>query len=609
MKSTKIGIVLFVLVLVGIGFFAHLSSRQEEKKKMKEVLGKGSYLVSLLSMHSLMDFQGDRRDFLLRTLAEYTSYEALGYFFVQDLDGAFLVSLAPGEISSEIPQEVGTKSFYTMGLIEQSFSRKGAQDKIYEFAKPIFENGQKTGVVRLGMKAPSVPLFSLERISLLALIAFIVFAAITFGYYGIILSLRPIRTLNQDMVQTYLNQNMFYEQNMKSNNIGTIMENLDKFLKHIKDKIIRIESDNTELISRLGLITFEKNQIINILDSINFGVVITDTQDNVGHVNGYLLRLLGKEKRDLIDRPLTEVLPYDDILAFLSQPQTAGAETSSRQMESMLPDVAPGDVYQCSYSYLADSDGVPLGKMILLKKVTADKLAEKAREEFVAHIAHELLTPLTNIKSYSEMLMDGEVDDSEMQKEFFNTINDETNRLTSLIRNLLNLSKMEMGNLTLNRGLVRTDWFVEDCIGAIEASARDKNITISTRLPDNYPSLLADKELLKVALINILGNALKYTPENGSITFSLSEEDNAVIFEVTDTGYGISEQDLPHIFDKFYRSTNAQITAQVGSGLGLAITSEIVQLHDGEIEVQSTLGQGTHFTIRLPKEEFSIAGA
>jgi signal transduction histidine kinase len=166
-----------------------------------------------------------------------------------------------------------------------------------------------------------------------------------------------------------------------------------------------------------------------------------------------------------------------------------------------------------------------------------------------------------------------------------------------------------MGSLTINKSLVRTDWFLEGCLAAIEATAKDKHLTIEKRMPDNFPSLLADKELLQGAIINILGNALKYTPEHGKITFAISDQDEAATFEVIDTGYGIAKEDLPHVFEKFYRSGNKEITAQMGSGLGLAITAEIVRLHGGHIDMQSELGVGTHVTIRIPKEEHYLGQA
>ena len=141
---------------------------------------------------------------------------------------------------------------------------------------------------------------------------------------------------------------------------------------------------------------------------------------------------------------------------------------------------------------------------------------------------------------------------------------------------------------------------------AIESAAQNKHIILEKNLPETFPSLFGDKELLKVAIINILNNAVKYTPENGKITFSLSDQNGLAIFDVIDTGYGVSKEDLAHIFDKSYRSTDPQVREQTGSGLGLAIASEIIDLHGGEIEVESEPGEGTHFSIRIPKEEYYI---
>ena len=204
------------------------------------------------------------------------------------------------------------------------------------------------------------------------------------------------------------------------------------------------------------------------------------------------------------------------------------------------------------------------------------------------------------------MLIDDELDNVELQKEFYNTISEETNRLTTLVKNLLNISKIEMGSLTIEKGLIKSDWLYNDCMAAVEGAALKKNISIERELPDNFPSLLGDKELLKAGIINILGNAVKYTPKNGNIKFTLTEQNDMVVFDVIDSGYGIAKEDLPYIFDKFYRSSDTHIAEQTGSGLGLALTSDIIRLHGGEIEVQSEPGEGSHFMIRLPKEAYYL---
>ncbi|MFH1992531.1 MAG: ATP-binding protein [Pseudomonadota bacterium] len=388
--------------------------------------------------------------------------------------------------------------------------------------------------------------------------------------------------------------------------IAPIIQDLEEYLHQIKNKLKLIETDNVDLISKLGVTTFEKNKIIKILDSINFGIIITDSHENMDHINEYMLKLLGKAREDVLDRPLGEVVDHAEITSFVAHHDMIGQSKTIDRLESLFPEIPPGEVFKVSVSYLMGAENTPIGKIISFHNITVESLAEKAKHQFIAHVAHEILTPITNIKSYSEMLMDGEIQDADLQKEFYNTINEQTNRLADLIKNLLNISKMEMGSLTINKGLVKTDWLFEGCISSIEASALEKNITIVRHQPDIFPALIADKDLLKAAIINILGNALKYTPANGNITFSISEQNKMVIFDIIDSGYGISQEDLPHIFDKFYRSANPHITDQVGSGLGLAITAEIVHLHDGEISVQSELGEGTQFTIKLPKQEYYL---
>ena len=200
------------------------------------------------------------------------------------------------------------------------------------------------------------------------------------------------------------------------------------------------------------------------------------------------------------------------------------------------------------------------------------------------------------------MLVDNELENIELQKEFHNTISEETNRLTSLVKNLLSISKIEMGSLTIEKGLIKGDWLFNDCMAAVEGTALKKNISIERELPDNFPSLVGDKELLKAAIINILGNAVKYTPENGHIKFMLTEQDDFIIFEVTDDGYGISKEDLPHIFKEFYRASNVGEAA--GMGLGLSIAQMIIEAHNGVILVQNLMEEegrpGTRFTVRIP---------
>ena len=602
----RISIALLVIFIIGITILTLNMKQQDEKQKMQDILSKGNYLSSLISLYPIMEFESNKRDYFLRTLTEYTSKEGFVYLFIHDHAGNALVSLSSGDLSSKIPKDIRTKSITATGLLKQTFKVSGSKDKIFEFAKPVYKNGQRNGTIRLGLKLPPSAFLSWERLSFLAMIAFLILAVLFIGYYGVTLALKPLKNLDQSVITAGSDSEPAVKYSGKIAGITPIIDDFEKYLSKIKSKLNIIETDNVDLISKLGVTTFEKNKIVKILDSINFGIIITDIQENIDHINAYMLKLLDKKPEDVVYQPFSAVIDHSEITSFVSNEDMAGQSKNISGLESVFPETPPGEIFKVSAGNLVGGENTPIGKIISFHNATVESLAEKAKHEFITHVAHEILTPITNIKSYSEMLMDGEIEDAELQKEFYNTIHEQTNRLADMVKNLLNISKMEMGSLTLDKGLVKTDWFFGDCIESIEASASEKNITIEKNQPDIFPNLMADKDLLKTAIINILGNALKYTPPNGSITLEISEQDKMVVFDITDTGYGISAEELPHIFEIFYRSSDPQIADQDGSGLGLATTAEIVHLHGGEIDVRSEPGRGTHFTIKLPMEDFYL---
>ncbi len=606
MKFKRISIALLVFILTGIAIFTQLMIQQEEKASKKDIHNKGNQIVSLIALHSIHDFEGDKRNFFIKTLMEYTSSHGLVYCFINDQNGKPVVSLTPGNLESEIPNHIQTKSLAAMGLVYQPFETMGSGQKIYEFAKPFFENGKKTGAVRIGLEPPFISIISMQRVSLLAMLSFFIISAITIVYYGFVQALAPLEQFSEKILNKRMDTSVALNNSTKRFNVGSMVEDFQKSLLQFKDKSKAIETINQELASKIGVLRFEKNQVITILNSIHFGIIITDIQGNVSHINDYVLNLFDRKRDDVTDRPLEEVIPDKEITSFISKQESLKQQRPNSHMDITFPELAPGETYRISYGCLKDDQKTAIGKMIMFNNVTKEMQAEKATQEFTAHLSHELLTPLTTIKSYSEMLMEGEIEESETQKEFYNTINSETARLSRLIKDLLNLSKIEMGSLTLDKGLVKSDWLFEDCITAVQGAAQRKNISIHRHVPDNFPSLIGDKDQLKGALINILGNAVKYTPENGDINFELREQDSKVIFDIRDTGYGMSEEDLSHIFDKFYRSQDPQIAEQQGTGLGLAITSEIISLHEGEMKVKSKIGEGTHFTVKIPKEEYYL---
>jgi len=224
---------------------------------------------------------------------------------------------------------------------------------------------------------------------------------------------------------------------------------------------------------------------------------------------------------------------------------------------------------------------------------------EGIRKDFVANVSHELRTPISNIKGYAETLLDGAIDDTKHAKEFIKIIYGESDRLAYLINDILDLSKIESDAFKLN--LKQNDLFeiVNDSIKRLEKDAGHKSISIKNKL-DAASHALCDQGLLTQVFINLIHNAIKYSQDNSEITISSSVSNDLVRVEVKDTGIGIPEQDLPRIFERFYRVDKARSKDLGGTGLGLAIVKHIVQAHGGEVFVTSVEGKGSTFGFTLP---------
>lgn len=603
MKAKSIGIAFFVLILLSLVVLLQLLIRTEKKAAINDLYGRGDHIVGLLSLHSIKDFAGAKRDLLIKTLMQSDLHQGIVYCYIHDQNGKPLVSLALSQIASEVPYHIQVNSLAAMGLVHQFYKPIESNISIYEFAKPIFEKGEKTGTVRVGFRSPSISILSADRITLIGLIAFFIIAAIVLSYYGFVRAFKPLENFLTGILGNSDHSRPDLKNSTRSFGIEPMMQECKNSIMELKGRLDDVETQNKDLSCRLGVMRFEKNQSSHILNSINLGIIVTDIHENVGFINDHMLNLLKKKRNDIIDSPLAQVIKDKNFLALISRQQGFESPAGNHHFDITFPILAPDKTYRVSRTYLTDDSKALIGKLIIFNNTTREKEAAQAINDFTAHVTHELMTPLTTIKSYSEMLMDGEITDAATQKEFYNIINAETDRLSRLIKDLLNISQIEMGSLTLNSSRVKSDWLFEDCIETVTGAARKKNISILKKLPDNFPTLMGDKELLKGAIINILGNSIKYTPENGQVEFELSEDDQMVIFDISDTGYGISTEELPHIFDKFYRSANPQIASQQGTGLGLAITSQIISLHGGEILVESKIDKGTRFTVKIPKKE------
>lgn len=246
------------------------------------------------------------------------------------------------------------------------------------------------------------------------------------------------------------------------------------------------------------------------------------------------------------------------------------------------------------------SGGASGGHVWSVRDITQQKLAEASRDQFIDTATHELRTPLANIKAYAETLAMGDMSDLEQQKEFCNTINTEATRLSRFVDDLLSISSLEVGSLSVNRQTVKVGRLLEEAAEKVAPIMKQRSLVFEVSLSEKLGEAKLDKDKVSGLLVNLLGNAAKYTPEGGAVTFSATRDDEALKIEVRDTGVGTSEEEQEKVFDKFFRSGNPEVQDVVGTGLGLSLAREIARLHRGELTLASELGEGSVFTTTLP---------
>ncbi|MFN2271574.1 MAG: ATP-binding protein [Anaerolineae bacterium] len=298
------------------------------------------------------------------------------------------------------------------------------------------------------------------------------------------------------------------------------------------------------------------------------------------------------------------VLANEAASALLEAAPQSLHETIQRALEdgeSQAAEIAVlSQIFELLTTPLWDEGGDISGAVAVGHDVTAYRQLDRLRTNFVSDVSHELRTPLTAIKGFVETLQDGAADDPEVRDRFLNTIAVETERLTRLTNDLLLLTRADAGRLDLHLAPVDLADCVRRAVVQLEGRASEKQSAIVTDLPDDPVSVQADADRVHQVLVNLLDNAIKFTPPGGRVTVSVSEH----TVTVADTGPGIPADEIPHIFERFYRGDRSRARQGAdGSGLGLAIVKAIVEAHGGQIWIESEPGQGAAFTFTLPSTE------
>jgi len=343
-------------------------------------------------------------------------------------------------------------------------------------------------------------------------------------------------------------------------------------------------------------ISAERARLQAVLASMVEGVLVLDRQGRILLINDALRQMLPGADRSAIGRPFIEVFRHHPLNECVRAVLTAG---EGRRQEVAL--LTPEERIFLLQASVAKPDGErDVAAVLVFHDITELKRLERVRKDFVANASHELKTPLTSIAGYVEALLDGAKDDPATCAQFLGIIQKHTENLKAILSDLLQLSTIESGIYRWKRQEVEVAELAERAARVLRPVADRRQQTLTVRPCEASLRIWGDLDRLTEALINLLDNAVKYTPEGGSITIDAIPDADGIRILVADTGIGIPPKELPRIFERFYRVDRARSREQGGTGLGLAIVKHIVEAHGGRVAVDSAIGQGTTFSLLLP---------
>ena len=358
--------------------------------------------------------------------------------------------------------------------------------------------------------------------------------------------------------------------------IGVLTRNFNYMSQVLRDTLSEVEN--------------ERNKLSTLFLHMTDGVVAFSPAGLVIHSNPAASQMLSRsmDPTTSFQDLFAEDAAFDQILT-LKRPQYLETQKTVGERELEL--------FMAPYS----ADQAPGGVMVVIHDVTEQRRSEQARREFVANVSHELRTPLTNIKSYAEtVIAAGDELPPELHNNFMGVIVSEADRMTRIVQDLLTLSKIDYGKMEMNVSRFSFSKAVRSVYEAVALNAESHGHTLTFSCEENMPDVDGDRERIEQVIMNIVSNAIKYTPDGGKIAITAATSGRNVFVRISDNGIGIPEKDLPRLFERFYRVDKARSRESGGTGLGLSIAKEILNQHKGDIRIESVYGEGTDVTITLP---------
>jgi len=383
-----------------------------------------------------------------------------------------------------------------------------------------------------------------------------------------------------------------------------VWRTIERHAANVQSRVGDLLESHRQLSLELTLADTQKKQWACIIDALPEPVLATDVHGQLIQANSAAESLFGFSFEEAARKPFGETISDERLRRLVKQSREADLRAAERRSQQTINDRVYTVMILPLVTGRAPAEGEQdrHGTVVMLRDITREHDISKKKSEFVANAAHELRTPLASIRAYVEMLVDGEAADEDTQQEYYNIIDASAERLGRMIDNMLNISRIEAGTVRINKEPIPISMIVKEAVDVIRPQATEKNITLTEHFTPVIYRVMADRDLIYQAVLNLASNAVKYTPDGGRVSVRMTphEQDKKMLIEVSDTGVGIPEADLPKMFTKFFR-VEANKKLAKGTGLGLNLVKTIVeQLHDGAMTLESEEGKGSTFGMILP---------
>ncbi|WP_052353811.1 two-component system histidine kinase PnpS [Neobacillus jeddahensis] len=362
---------------------------------------------------------------------------------------------------------------------------------------------------------------------------------------------------------------------------------------------INVLAENLQGLSKAQ--EMQQDRLSVLIENMGAGLILIDSRGYINLINKGYIDIFHIDPKNYLDKLYYEVLENEEICHLVAEVFRTEKKCSKHLLIPLIIERRYFVVYGVP---IIGTNNVWKGVLLVFHDITELKKLEQMRKDFVANVSHELKTPVTSIKGFAETLLDGAMNNKDSLEAFLSIILKESDRLQTLIQELLELSKIEQQGFQLNIQEVDLYPLLNEVIKLLEGKAKAKNLRLEFYSKQKQVLINADIDRLKQVFINLIGNAITYTPAEGDIKIILLDYEENVRIHVKDTGVGINKEDIPRIFERFYRVDRARSRNSGGTGLGLAIVKHLIEAHHGSISVRSKMGEGSEFIIELKKKNF-----